>query len=119
MSDTKAGIHDRSISMEGQEERLFRAVLEINNRVLAVTFALFFGTAIGVATLWLVVKGGANVGTHLSLLAQFFPGYTVSYMGSIVGFAYGFVCGYVAGWAVGWLYNRVVYLQHGSGRAAR
>jgi hypothetical protein len=54
------------------------------------------------------LKGGEVVGPNLALLAQFCPGYRVTFLGSVIGFAYGLVYGGVAGYAVSTLYNRVL-----------
>jgi len=97
--------------MDQQDDNLLRAVLGVNNNILGFVIGLLSGFAIFAATLWLVVKGGKNVGEHLSLLRQFFPGYRVTYLGSFIGLLYGFVTGYVAGWSIGWLYNRFVNLR--------
>ena len=59
---------------------------------------------------WLLtrgIKGGERVGPHLILLAQFFIGYSVTFVGSLIGFGYGFVTGFVAGYVVATLYNWV------------
>jgi ABC-type dipeptide/oligopeptide/nickel transport system permease subunit len=53
------------------------------------------------------LKGGENVGQHLSLLSQFFPGYRVTFLGSLVGFAYAFLTGFIIGVVLGSVYNRV------------
>ena len=79
--------------------------------MVGVAFGLAAGLILFLATLFLVIKGGQNVGAHLGLLRQFFPGYTVTFAGSFVGFAYAFVTGFVVGWLVGWLYNRVALLR--------
>ena len=97
--------------MDREDDRLLRAALEINTKLLAFVIGFMAGACVFVATLWLVVKGGANVGSHLSLLSQFCPGYRVTYFGSIVGFVYGFIYGYVAGWCIAWLYNRFAYIH--------
>jgi hypothetical protein len=102
---------DRVFDMDLEQERLVRAVLRINDKVLGVVFGVIVGTGVFVATLWLVVKGGPTVGAHLSLLSQFFPGYRVTYLGSFVGFLYGFLLGYLIGWSIAWLYNQFVYLR--------
>lgn len=65
-------------------------------------FGLFF------ATIWLVIKGGINVGEHLNLLGVYLPGYSVSYVGSVIGFVYAFVIGYGAGRTIASVYNRVL-----------
>lgn len=65
-------------------------------------FTLFLGTA------WLVARGGKNVGQHLNLLSNYFPGYSVSWGGACVGFVYGaLTCG-VLGYSVAWVYNYVL-----------
>jgi hypothetical protein len=69
---------------------------------MVVGFALF------AATLWLVIKGGPNVGQHLSLLQAYYPGYSVTWTGSLVGLVYGALTGAVLGWSVAWLYNILV-----------
>ena len=69
------------------------------------------GPAFSLATLILVIKGGPNVGAHLGLLNQFFPGYTVTFLGSFVGLFYGFLVGYISGWIVATVYNGVVYFR--------
>ncbi len=48
------------------------------------------------------------MGPHLSLLSQFFIGYSVSFVGSLIGMAYGFLSGYLSGRIVAWIYDRVV-----------
>jgi hypothetical protein len=56
----------------------------------------------------LVLKGGTVIGPNLALLAQFCPGYGVSFGGSVIGFAYGLVYGGSAGFLVSWVYNRLI-----------
>jgi hypothetical protein len=97
--------------MEREQERMLQAVLGINSLVLGLVTGIIAGACIFVATLWLVLKGGQTIGPHLSLLSQFFPGYSVTLFGSIVGLAYGFFFGYLGGWSIGWLYNHFAYLR--------
>ncbi|MBI2956062.1 MAG: hypothetical protein HYY26_01995 [Acidobacteria bacterium] len=89
-----------------EEEELQKAVLRLSARVLGVAVGLLFGGGLFVATNWLVVKGGdGQVGPHLGLLAQYFPGYTVTFVGSLVGFVYAFVVGFVVGTIIAYVYN--------------
>jgi hypothetical protein len=83
------------------------AIARLRAGVLAATFGLAGGAGLALATLWLVLRGGDPVGPHLGLLANYFPGYTVTAPGVLVGFAYGALTGAVAGGALGWLYNRL------------
>jgi hypothetical protein len=57
--------------------------------------------------LWLVAAGGEDVGLHLGLLNNYFPGYTVTWPGAFIGFFYGALCGAIIGWSVAWIYNEV------------
>jgi len=79
--------------------------------MMGIVLGILTGLVLFVATLWLVVKGGRNVGEHLSLLSQFFPGYRVTLFGSFIGLGYGFVSGFLIGFIVGRLYNYVVRLS--------
>jgi hypothetical protein len=76
-----------------------------------IVTGMLAGMVIFIATVWLVIKGGDNVGQHLSLLSQFFPGYSVTFFGSFVGLFYGFVSGFLIGFVVGRLYNYIVRIS--------
>lgn len=97
------------MSHKQQAETLEKIVMTRMMRLNATVTGFVTGTLAGmglfIATLWLVVKGGDVVGPHLSLLGQFFWGYTVTFGGSFVGLGYGFLIGFLAGYAVAWLYN--------------
>lgn len=82
------------------------AVLRLNARAWGMAFGLLGGLGLFVATIVLVLKGGPDVGAHLGLLANFFPGYRVTGLGAVVGFGYGFVTGYLVGWLISTVYGR-------------
>ncbi len=86
-------------------------VIRANRNVLGLTLGLLCGFGLFVATLVLVIKGGPNVGAHLGLLNQFFPGYRVTMAGSFLGPLYGFAVGHVSGWIVATVYNGVAFLR--------
>ena len=83
------------------------SLLALNARAWGIAFGLVLGGGLFLATIFLVVKGGQNVGQHLRLLAAFFPGYRVSLFGSLIGFVYAFVLGYALGRVIGTVYNRI------------
>ena len=83
-------------------------VLRLDAMAQAISAGVLLGLGIFVATNWLVLKGGDVVGPNLALLAQFCPGYRVTFVGSLIGFGYGLFYGGLAGYAVSTLYNRVV-----------
>lgn len=93
--------------MERDEELLQKAVVRLNEKLLGTVFGVMLGLGLFLATNFLVLKGGPNVGQHLGLLAQFFPGYSVTFIGSLVGFCYAFAAGFAAGAVLGAVYNKV------------
>ena len=93
-----------------EEQVLENAVLRLNARAWGIAMGLLLGTALFVATNILVLKGGPTVGRHLKLLGEFFPGYSVTFVGSIIGFIYLFVIGYGLGRLIGAVYNKMVQL---------
>ena len=87
---------------------LRRAIQRLNERAWGIAVGLLLGGGLFLATNILVIKGGQQVGAHLILLANFFPGYRVTFVGSIIGFIYCFVIGYILGRMIGMVYNRLV-----------
>ena len=59
-----------------QWELLNRSVARLRARLMALVVGAMLGSGLFVATLWLVLRGGSNVGQHLSLLDNYFPGYS-------------------------------------------
>lgn len=92
------------------EERAIirRAVVRMRARIMAVVFAMVGGLGVWVATAWLLVRGGSNVGEHLILLRNYMPGFSVSWPGSFIGLFWGALFGAAIGWLFAWVYNQVV-----------
>lgn len=91
-----------------RERTLESAVHRINARAWGIATGLVFGLGLLIATNVLVIKGGAYVGAHLGLLATYFPGYSVTFVGSLIGFVYAFVLGYLLGLVIGTVYDWLV-----------
>ena len=89
------------------DEALVGEIIRLSGIILGLVLGVMTGLFVFVATNWLVLKEGEQVGPHLALLGQFFLGYSVSFPGSLIGLAYGTALGFVAGWSIGWLYNLV------------
>lgn len=95
------------------EEKLIKqAVLKMSGHVLGFVLGIISALGLFVATNWLVIKGGEDVGTHLGLLSNFFYGYDVTFWRSFIGAAYAFVCGYLSGLIIGWIYNAIIFLKN-------
>ena len=74
------------------------------------SLALFLATAI---LLLQPVPENYPVGPHLSALADYLPGYSVTWVGSIAGALYGFLIGAVAGFAAAVYWNLAHYVALG------
>ncbi|HEX9015282.1 MAG TPA: hypothetical protein VF960_04685, partial [Chloroflexota bacterium] len=107
-----------SVNADQEYHEAVETLQAVVNRVFVKLDRLAFGASVGLstglvvflATLALVLKGGAVVGPNLGLLGQFFPGYSVTWEGSLLGLAYGVVAGFVLGWLLAFLRNSTVFL---------
>lgn len=96
-----------------EREIISTTIARLRAGIMAIVCGLLAGTGLLVATIWLVLRGGPNVGQHLILLRNYLPGYTVTPGGAVLGFVYGFVLGGAVGWSTAWVYNRVASFRHG------
>src|SRR3954468_24144811 len=100
--------------MTDQEWDLVRPVIvRLRASLMAVAAGVLGGFGLFVSTIWLVQRGGTNVGQHLSLLSNYFPGYRVTWAGAFIGFAYGAVASAAIGYSVAWVYNYVLLKRLG------
>jgi hypothetical protein len=88
-----------------EQRTLRRAVARLRAGIMAVTFGMAGGVGLFVATIWLVLRGGDRVGPHLGLLANYLPGYSVTWGGAVLGLFEGGLVGALVGATVAWLYN--------------
>jgi hypothetical protein len=98
---------------------LQRAVARLRASVMAVTFGLAGGATLFVATAWLLIRGGEPVGPHLALLNNFFPGYSVTWLGAPIGFCYGALVGAALGWILARVYNSIADRRDPNGAPRR
>lgn len=93
-------------------------MLRLNATIHGISTGIIFGLGLFVATNWLVLEGGPNVGPHLALLGEFLIGYRVSFVGSLIGLGYGLVVGFVLGYIVALTYNWLADFRQRNGRKA-
>jgi protoporphyrinogen oxidase len=94
---------------EALEQVLSEVFLKLDRVALGLSLGMASGALLFLATVALLLKGGATVGPTLGLIGQFFPGYSVTPAGSLLGLVYGFVTGFVAGWTFGLLKNATTF----------
>lgn len=102
-----------------EERELNAALARLNARAWGIAIGLLGGGGLFLATMILLIKGGQNVGQHLSLLRAYFPGYSVTIPGAFIGFVYGFVVGYALGRVIGSVYNRLAVAPRKTDSPAR
>lgn len=102
-----ADFESHHLDESAEEAILTHTVVRLNAMVLGIVLGVVIGMMILLATLWLVLKGGENVGAHLSLLNNFYWGYSVTLSGSVVGLLYGFLTGFLGGVIIAWIYNAI------------
>ena len=91
-----------------EEQALRQVILRMRVRGLGISFGLLCAAGLFAATNILILRGGENVGAHLGLLAAYFPGYSVTFVGSLIGSFYAFLVGYGIGSMIGVVYNHLV-----------
>ena len=96
---------------DSQKDRELRevqtAIARLRASIMAVVLGMFGSVILFVATAWLLLKGGENVGENLSLLRNYFPGYSVTWGGAFIGLAYGALTGAVLGYSLTFIYNLI------------
>ncbi len=106
------------VSLTANEAIIF-AFAKMDKLAFATALGTVAGLAVSLATIWLVIKGGNQLGQNLLLLGQFFAGYTVSWTGALVGFAYSFVSAFLWGWLFAYLRNFILgYMIYRARRGA-
>lgn len=93
------------------EQLVHVGVVRFTALASGVTGGILVGLGLFIATNLLLLKGGEDVGRHLSLLGQYFIGYKVTFTGSLIGLGYGFISGFVFFFVLTWVYNFVLDLK--------
>ena len=101
---------DHTITSD-ERQRIESAVARMRAGILAIVFGMVGGTGLFVATAWLLIKGGPNVGATLGLLGNYLPGYSVTWPGAFVGLVYGAAIAALAGWSLARVYNRLARVR--------
>jgi hypothetical protein len=94
---------------------IMAAFARMDLAALAIASAVLAGSTLFVATAWHVLHPllpPASMTLHLGLLANYLPGYSVSWVGSVIGLLYGMLIGFGAGATFGAVWNLIhhVYL---------
>jgi hypothetical protein len=94
--------------VEKTDELLIRTFAKLDPIALGISIGVVSGLGLFLATNILLLKGGVFVGKNLSLLAQYFPFYSVTWTGSLVGAFYGCFVGFLIGWSLAFVRNMTI-----------
>jgi hypothetical protein len=112
-------IYARSIESQVQEylcedrndKDLLSITLRLDGNYLGLALGAIVASGLLVTTNWLVFRGTAEESMHAILLANYLPGYSVSFTGSLIGALELFAFVYLVCMLFSWLYNLIVTLR--------
>ncbi len=90
------------------DQALARYLARTDKLALAVAVGIVSGFYVMLPTLYVVMVGGERVGFPISLLGQYFIGFTATHKGALIGYLYGFFWGFIFGWLIAYLRNAFV-----------
>jgi hypothetical protein len=90
-----------------RRKKLRVSVLRLHGPALGWAVGLMAALQLMVMTNWLVVRGAGPGGVDATLLAQYFPGYSVSPIGSLIGAIELFALAFLAALALAGIYNKI------------
>lgn len=88
-------------------------VLRIGGHFLGLALGLLTALGLLMTTNWLVLRGTAQESVHAALLANYLPGYSVTFTGSLIGAAQLFAVTYLLCLLLAGIYNLVAILHTG------
>lgn len=114
-------IYARSIETQVQQHLyegndgsdLLNITLRLDGNYLGLALGAIVAAGLLVTTNWLVLRGTAEQSMHAILLANYLPGYTVSFAGSLIGAVELFAVVYLVCLLFSWLYNSIAALRGG------
>ena len=77
----------------------------LNAQKLGLAAGILWGACMFILTIICMYTGYATQWAHL--MADIYPGYTISWLGSFLGLIYGFIDGFIGLFIFGWLYNKL------------
>ena len=92
------------------DEVLDGAFPKLDPLALGMSLGTVLGVGLMLATWILLLRGGDASGKTLTLLNQFYPGYTVTAVGSLLGLIYGLLTGFLMGCGYAFLRNAATAL---------
>ncbi len=103
------GARSQTLTGRGNRLRLMLAFAPINTRSLGLGCGMLAGISLASAMIFLLLTyRGGPLGPNLSILSNFFFGFSVSWRGALVGLLWSGIAGYVTGWLFAFICNLVL-----------
>lgn len=97
---------------EGRSSKgLLGVTLRFDGNYLGFALGSVVAFGLVITTSWLVFRGTADESIHAILLAQYLPGYSVSFLGGIIGAVELFAATYLLSHLFSWIYNNVARVR--------
>jgi len=109
----RRGFAEISTEADKSEKFIEQPTLRISGHALGVSLGSLMALQLIATTNWLVIRGTANQSPHAALLQNYFPGYSVSFVGSIIGAAEIFIFTYTLSQLLSVVYNFAAGLRRG------
>lgn len=87
------------------DQLIIQSLAKLDAIALGIALGILSGLLVFIATVFLIIKGGDQIGPNLALLGQYFIGYEVTVPGSFIGLLYGMLFGFLGGWLIAKLRN--------------
>jgi protoporphyrinogen oxidase len=113
---------ETTVVLGAAKDAFSQAFAKLDRVALGFSVGCMTGLVLFLTTLAFATGEEKRLAPYFELLANFFPGYTVTGWGSLVGAGYGFTAGFVSGWGLAFLRNITFFLyaalmQHRAERA--
>ena len=97
-------IHTEDV-VEAVKGSLGQVFPKLDPTALGISLGIVVSASLALLTLFFVIQSDLSLATDISLINQFFPGYSVTFSGTILGAAYGFLVGFIIGWLFAFVRN--------------
>jgi hypothetical protein len=102
------------IASDAVKNAFSEVFVKLDRAALGLSVGTIAGILLFLKTLILAVNGLAGTGTHMQLLDEYLPWYSVTISGSLLGLVYGSLIGFIVGWLFSFLRNVSVFLYTAS-----
>lgn len=94
----------------------FLPTMHLSGRALGLALGSALALQLFASSAWLIVRGTAEESSHAALLANYLPGYSVTWLGAAIGALWLFLYALLLSMLLAWIYNALVARRERRGR---